>query len=66
MLVLTRRFGEKICISDEKGTIAEVMILEVRGNQVRIGVTADTSIAIDREEIYQRKLDEKAKALGAK
>lgn len=48
MLVLTRsrnqsiRIGQDVCIT----------VLEVKGNQVRIGVKAPLSIAVDREEIY--------------
>lgn len=50
MLILTRRVGEKIKIGDS----IEVMVLAVKGNQVRIGVNAPKEVAVHREEIYQR------------
>ena len=52
MLVLTRSAGERLIIGDD----AEVTftVLEIRGNQVRIGVDAPRHIAIHREEIFMR------------
>lgn len=55
MLVLTRRIGEKIMIGDD----IVVNVLGVKGNQVRLGVLAPKETAVDREEIYRRKQDEK-------
>lgn len=51
MLILTRRTGEVIRI----GADIEVTVLEVKGYQVRIGVTAPRHIVVDREEIAVRK-----------
>lgn len=51
MLVLTRRVSEHLRIGDD----VTVVILGIRGNQVRIGIEAPKSVAVDREEIYQRK-----------
>ena len=48
MLVLTRRKNQSIVISDE----VEVTIVEVRGNKVRLGITAPRSIAVHRREVY--------------
>ena len=50
MLILTRRIGEKIMIGDE----IEVVVLGVKGNQVRLGTTAPKDTQVHREEIYQR------------
>jgi carbon storage regulator len=48
VLVLTRRLNQSIKIGDD----IEIMIIEVRGDQVRLGVTAPRSIAVHRKEVY--------------
>jgi carbon storage regulator len=57
MLVLSRRIGESITIGDD----ITVTILEIRKNQVRIGITAPKSVVIYREEIYLTVQQEKHK-----
>ncbi len=60
MLVLTRRVGERLRI----GTDIELVVLDVRGRDVRIGVTAPASVAIHREEVYL-KIQEANRAAAA-
>lgn len=49
MLILTRKSGEAIRIGDA----ITLRIIEVRGNQVRLGVEAPKCISVHREEIYE-------------
>ena len=63
MLILTRRVGETLIIQGKDGqVIAEMTVLGVKGNQVRLGTTADKEVAVHREEIYERIQAEKAEA----
>ena len=48
MLILTRRPGESIIINDH----ITITLLEMQGNQSRIGIAAPREVAIHREEIY--------------
>ena len=51
MLVLTRRVGEAICIAE---TI-RIVVLEVRGNQVRLGIAAPEDVIVDRLEVHEKR-----------
>ena len=55
MLILTRRISESIIVGDD----VKITVLGVKGNQVRIGVSAPKDVAVHREEIYQRIQKEK-------
>ncbi|MBD9574810.1 carbon storage regulator CsrA [Pseudomonas sp. PDM23] len=50
MLILTRSIGKTIRIGDD----IEIVILQVKGNQVRVGVSAPPDTSVHRHEIYQR------------
>jgi carbon storage regulator len=50
MLVLTRKVHQSIVIGDE----IEVVVLEVRGEQVRIGIKAPKAVSVHRKEIYEQ------------
>ena len=51
MLVLTRRLAETLRIGDD----IEVTVIGVSGNQVRLAIAAPRDVAVDREEIHERK-----------
>jgi carbon storage regulator len=50
MLILTRRVGQTVVIGDE----VTVTVSGVKGNQVTLGINAPKSVAVYREEIYER------------
>jgi len=56
MLVLTRSVGERLIIAD--GQIS-IDIIEIKGNQVRIGIHAPKETTIHREEIFKKIQSEK-------
>ena len=48
MLILSRKVNEKIMIGDE----ISISIIEVRGDQVRVGVDAPRNVKVYRREVY--------------
>ncbi len=58
MLVLSRQRDESIMIGDN----VEITIVDVRGDKVRLGITAPKSIPVHRREIYDAIQREKAAA----
>lgn len=49
MLVLSRQRDETIMIGDE----IEICVVDIRGDKVRLGITAPTRIAVHRKEVYE-------------
>lgn len=49
MLVLSRQVDETIMIGDD----IEVTVVDIRGDKVRLGITAPKAIAVHRKEVYE-------------
>jgi len=58
MLVLTRKKNESIVIGDN----IEISIIEISGDQVRLGIRAPKSVSIHRKEIFEEIQSENKKA----
>ena len=58
MLILTRKPGESLYIGDH----VKITIVEIKGNQIRVGIDAPQDMRIYREEIYLQILEENKKA----
>ncbi len=56
MLVLSRRRDESIMIGDD----IEIMLIDIRYDKVRIGITAPKSVPVHRREVYEAIQREKA------
>jgi carbon storage regulator len=63
MLVLSRQRDETIMIGDE----IEISVVDIRGDKVRLGISAPTRIAVHRKEVYEaiRRENAQAARLGA-
>ncbi|MFM7224052.1 MAG: carbon storage regulator CsrA [Actinomycetota bacterium] len=60
MLVLTRRAKQSVMIGDD----IVVTVLEVRGDQVRLGIEAPRSVAVHREEVFEQVRSESGARVG--
>ncbi|HEX3047066.1 MAG TPA: carbon storage regulator CsrA [Bacillota bacterium] len=49
MLVLTRKLNESIMVGDD----VKITIVDVKGDQVKLGITAPRQVAVHREEVYR-------------
>lgn len=58
MLVLTRKKNQSVIINEN----IEITILEVQGDQVRIGINAPKSISVHRKEVFLQIAEENKKA----
>ena len=50
MLILTRRVGEALMVGDE----TKIVVLGVKGSQIRLGINAPKDIEVHREEIFDK------------
>lgn len=58
MLVLTRKLGESIAIDDH----IKIVVVQIKGKQVRLGIKAPRETKIHREEVYQAIQDQNTEA----
>ena len=58
MLVLARKVGQSIVINDN----IEILVIEVRGDQVRLGIEAPRAIPVHRKELLEQIRLENVKA----
>ena len=67
MLVLTRRLNQAIMIGDptKPNECYEVTVVEVKGDQVRIGTQAPRDVVVHRREIYDEIAAENAAMVAA-
>ena len=59
MLILSRKTNQKILIGDD----IELTIIEVRGEQVKIGIQAPKEIGVFRKEVYKEVQEENKEAI---
>ncbi len=62
MLVLTRKLNESIMVGDN----VKITIVDVKGDQVKLGITAPREVAVHREEVYREIQKENQLAANAK
>lgn len=58
MLVLARKTGQSIIINDD----IELLVIEVRGDQVRLGINAPKNVPVHRKELLEQIRAENVKA----
>ena len=61
MLALTRKKGESIVINNN----IEISVLEIRGDQIKIGISAPKDVPIYRKEVYLQIQEETKEAMNA-
>lgn len=60
MLALTRKKGEALVVNNN----IEITILEIRGDQIKIGITAPKDVPIYRKEVYLQIQEENKAAIS--
>lgn len=61
MLVLTRKVGEGITIGDD----IKIIVMQIKGKQVRLGIKASPDTVVHREEVFNRIQEENRQAAKA-
>ena len=61
MLVLARKLNESIIIGDD----IEVVIIDIKGDQVKLGIRAPKQVTVHRKEIYQEIQQENIAAINS-
>lgn len=59
MLVLARRINESIMIGDD----IEVVVVDIKGDQIKLGIRAPRSVSVHRAEIFKEIQDQNKKAV---
>ena len=60
MLALSRKKGESLIINNN----IEITVLEIRGDQIKIGIQAPKDVPIYRKEVYMQIQKENAEAIS--
>lgn len=61
MLILARRVGESIIIGDR----IEISVVDLKGDQVKLGISAPKEVKVYRREVYEAIQEENRRAAGA-
>lgn len=61
MLVLARKLNESIMIGDD----IEVVVIDIKGDQVKLGIKAPRKVTVHRKEIYQEIKQENIAAINS-
>lgn len=61
MLVLARRMNQSIIIGED----IEIVVLDIKGDQVKIGIKAPKSVSVYRAEVYLEIQEENKKAISS-
>lgn len=61
MLVLTRKPGQAITIGDN----VEIVVVDIKGDQIRLGITAPREVPVHRKEVYEQVCQENMQATMA-
>lgn len=58
MLLLTRKLGDSILIGDS----IKILVVKIKGGQVRLGIEAPKDVRVFREEVLNNNIDKQASA----